>query len=85
MLKRISKLFLISPQDHKRLVNDLGVFIAPHMVGFIRLNKKGRLYLISFTALNELYSNVERNLPLGNLKDLGNFSDETTIELSVKN
>jgi len=85
ILRRILKMFLINPLDYHRLSYDLGVILSPDRVGIIWLSKDEKLSFISFSALLELYRNVERSLPPWKFSDIGDdFAESTTTEFIIK-
>lgn len=78
ILKRILKIFLINPSDHHRLSHDLGIVISPKKMGLIR-SKGNQLSFISYQDIQELFSKVEKELPLGKLSNIMNLSSEKVI------
>lgn len=81
--KSAAKVFLINPENHDDLENGIGFLLSSQRVGIVISNDKGELRHLPYSSLVTLYESVERNLPLGKLKELTDFS-QRGFSLEVK-
>ncbi len=83
MARNVLSLFLIRPKNLRRLKEDTGILLTRDRSGLLTMNRDDGLSFISFSALAELYNNVEKNLQLGKLSELGNFGEEITFDVLI--